>query len=388
MNRMLALTLVLVVAMLACSLPSAPGTAEPPIDLPPATEPAELPPPATEPPMPDPLVVLHDREGGQFHIVTLDGAPVETRSADGMEWARPGNIQVAGDAIYYVDSAGASLGGVVRRVTSVGSETLPFTQAEPLDTLTFAVAPDQSRIAWATASWDASGSESELWIANIDGSDAYLALQRTPADPFDEYYLVEVAGWLPDGRVLYAWQISGIGGYILFFGYSSLYAYDPSGGTITPLAPLPGPGVGVGPCWGGVSPDAAFAAGWCGPDRLLRERDLASAVETVFPAWSDEQGQLGASAYSPSGAQLAYAIARGDMTNEAGWLLLAPHGGGEQTLVASVAPGYIDRVFWVDEERLVVSYWTGEASGVDLLRLSDLARTPLGSGRLIGLMSP
>ena len=60
MNRMLALTLVLVVAMLACSLPSAPGTAEPPIDLPPATEPAELPPPATEPPMPDPLVVLHD----------------------------------------------------------------------------------------------------------------------------------------------------------------------------------------------------------------------------------------------------------------------------------------------------------------------------------------
>lgn len=384
MRRPIALTLLLALAILACSLPGIPGTAEP-TPAPPPTE--EPPPPATEPSA-DPLVVLHDRAAGLFRVVTLAGAPVETRPASGLEWARPGNVQVVGDVIYYVDSGDASLGGVVRRVTAAGSETLPFTQAEPLETLTFAVAPDQGRIAWATASWDASGTQSELWIAHIDGSDARLAVQRTPADPLDEYYLLEAVGWFADGRVLYAWQISGIGGYILFFGYSSLYAYDPATDAVTPLAPIPGPGVGVGPCWGGLSPDAAFAAGWCGPDRVLRERNLASGAETVFPAWSDEQGQLGAAVYSPSGTRLAYAIARGDSENEAGWLLLAPHGGGDQTLVASVAPGYIDGVRWADEDRLVFSSWSGDASAVELLRLSDLVRTPLAAGRLIGLMGP
>jgi hypothetical protein len=53
-----------------------------------------------------------------------------------------------------------------------------------------------------------------------------------------------------------------------------------------------------------------------------------------------------------------------------------------------VAGGTFDRILWVGEDRLVAGYWVGDTSSVDLIRLSDLARTPVGEGRLVGLLWP
>ncbi len=372
-------------AALACSLPQPPtvSTAETASATSPPTEeaPASPAPTTAEPPL-EPLAVIH--QGSVFLLAALDGTPSGSLPAAGLDWARPGRVQVVGDAVYYVDSGGSGLGGVARKVTAGGTTELPFTLAEPMAVLTFAVSPDETRIAWAYARWDESGNHSELWAANLDGSAAQLVAAASPSDELEDYYVLEPVTWLTDGSLIYAWQISGIGGYILFFGYSSLYRYDTVSGATTPLAPV-GPTAGA-PCWSSLSPDGAFAVGACAPDHSMMERNLGSGVSTIFPAFPD-QGQAGAGAYSPSGSRLAYAIARGNPDDEAGQVIVRLHPDEPPVAIASQGEGYFDTLLWVDEDRLVVGYWQGDAGSVDLLRL-DGTRTPIGSGQVVGLMWP
>jgi hypothetical protein len=206
---------------------------------------------------------------------------------------------------------------VVRRVTTAGIETLDFTAGEEMATLTFAVSADEERIAWTHSSYEAEGVVSELWIANIDGSDAQLVVESDPSDSIDEYFALEAVRW-EDGDLIYAWQVTGIGGYILFFGWSSFYRYSPLDDFTTALVPVSAEG--TGPCWYAVSPDGMYAVGGCG-EGGMRERDLVIGTETAFPVLPD-QGQQGAAAYSPSGERLAYAIARGNYEDESGQVLV------------------------------------------------------------------
>jgi len=385
----------LFLAGLACSLPG-PGT--PPVtdviplpetEGPPASEvPAVTePPPVTDAPAVEPLVVTQVAD--QFHLYALDGALTGTWPAAGIGWVREGTAQVVGDAVYYVDSGGQSLGGVVRRVSAAGVEELGFTAAEALTELTFVVSPDESRIAWSHSAWDATGNTSKLWISDLSGTGQTLVVQSTPDDGIDDYYVLEPVTWTATGNLVYAWQISGIGGYILYFGYSTLGLYSPSTGSIVELVGFDvSPGA---PCWNSLSPDAAFVIGSCISESGvpgMRERDLATGVERIFPLWPEDQGQDGAGVYSHSGARVAYSIARGNMDDEAGHIIVASHLGSDTTLVASVAGGTFDRIFWVDEDRLVTGYWSGETSAVDVIRLSDLARSLVGEGRLVGLLWP
>jgi hypothetical protein len=365
--------------VLACAIPLPSGPSDEP-SPPPGDGPAETEVP--EAPPPEPIVVAHVEPA--FHLYALDGTLLDTRPADGLSWARPGVVQVVGESIYYVDSGGSSLSGVVRRVTDAGSEELAFTRAEAMASLTFAVSPDESRISWAYGTWSGTAPQSQLWLANLDGSDAAMVLQSDPADAIEDFYVLEPVGWTPDGDLVYAWQVSGIGGYILFFGYSSLYRYDPSTGVTTPLAPV-GPSTGA-PCWSGVSTDGSYAVGACGADRGVVERELATGTETGFPAFPD-QGQAGAGAYSPSNGRLAYAIARGDMDNESGQVIVRLARGAAPTSIASHSPGHFDPVYWADEDRLVVGYWSEGDSMVDLLGI-DGSRSPVGPGHLVGLLRP
>jgi hypothetical protein len=339
------------------------------------------PPPASDVPAPEPLVVTH--QGDVFPVYALDGTLRETRPATGLEYARPNTAQVAGQSIYYVDSAGSSLGGVVRRVTAAGVETLDFTAAEDTDTLTFAVSEDETRIAWTHTFFGQASRFSKLWIAGIDGSDPELIVETGTPDsqPLPEYFALEAVRWMDDGGLIYAWQVTGIGGYILFFGWSSFYRYSPADGASTPL--IPASEEGAGPCWYALSPDGAYAAGGCGPDGM-RQRELSGGAEITFPVLPD-QGQQGAAAYSPSGEGLAYAIARGNYDDESGQVLVRMSSGEDPSVLSTQTPGYFERILWADDDRMVVGYAEGESSAVDLLTI-DGTRTPIGDGRLIGLM--
>jgi len=386
--------LVLLASMLACNLPRPSGvTPSPEIGIPVTSpEAATIPPEPTdtvaptETPVSEPAVVTFAE--GAFNLYTLGGSLLETRPAPGLDWVRPGKVQVLGQSIYYVDSGEAGVGGVVKRVSQSGTEELSFTAALAVTGLTFAVNRDESKIAWGHSGWVDTGPESQMWIANRDGSGALLAAESSPNDTIEDYYIVEPYRWTPEGDLLYAWQITGIGGYILFFGYSSLYRYSPVSAAITPLVPAEATG---GPCWNSVSPDGVYLVGSCvGTSGVegMRERNLLTGEETVFPVWPGEQGQAGAGAYSPTGSRLAYAIARGeDPNNEAGRVLVVLSRGEDPLAIASITNGYFSDLAWVDEERLIVGSWQGDAASVQLLGI-DGAMAPLASGSLVGLMHP
>jgi hypothetical protein len=325
---------------------------------------------------------------GAFNHYSLDGSLLETRSAPGLQWVRPGKVQILGRAIYYVDSGGEGIGGVVTRLTDSGAEELGFTSAPSLMELTFAINRDESKVAWAHSGWTDAGPVSQMWIANRDGGGAQLVAEGSQSDSIEDYYVLEPYRWTSDGDLLYVWQITGIGGYILFFGYSSLYRYSPASATITPLVPAEVTG---GPCWNSVSPDFLYLAGTCvgaSGAQGMRERNLLTGEETVFPVWPGEQGQAGAGAYSPAGNQLAYAIARGeDPNNEAGRVLVVANRGEDPLAIASITNGYFSDLAWVDESRLVVGSWQAGTAHVHLLSL-DGTMSPLGNGSLVGLMWP
>lgn len=388
-NIPLVCAILLIVSMLACNLPSTATPAvtevEPPLETeaPPATtEPptAISEPPTAEPP-PDPLVVVH--QGDNFHIFALDGALVETRSATGMAtWAHPNSYQVVGDAIYYVDSGGAGLGGNVKRVTAAGVEDLAFTAVPGLAILKFAVSDDQSMIAWAAGEWG----NSELWTSDINGGGAQLIIQSDPSHGLEDFYVLETYRWTVDGDLLFSWQISGIGN-LAYFGYSSMYHYSPATGEITALYDAPASG-GM-PCWSIVSPDGLYLVGACiGESEIpgVREREVSTGIETVLPLLPN-QDQSGSAAYSPSGSRLAYAYVRGGMDDIDGYIAVRLNPGGDPQSIASVLDGSFRNIYWIDEDRLVVQGSEADVTGVYLLTI-DGVLTPIAEGEMIGLMWP
>ncbi len=380
----LGLTAVLL-AGLACNIPLPTPTAAPPTGIAPATE-APLatatlaPTPAAEPD----VVVLQD---GQVQVVSLDGTPVATWPIGEAEWPRSNTAQVVGDAVYYLKkSTSAPLVGVVARVSAGGEQELAFTQHDSLTG--FAVSSDGTKVAWAFLSpLPAGGYQCELWTAAIDGSNANLVAACDPNDTIEDYYTLEPVTWLEDGSLVYAWQITGIGGYILYFGFSSLYRHDPVSSVSTALIEVPANG--GAPCWNTLSPDAIYAAGGCGSGpagAALVERELASGLETILPALP-EQGQVGGASYSPSGARLAYGVARGNMDDEAGQVAVRLARGDAPQSLASVTGGYFGRTMWVDEARLLAQRFQGSTKQVVLLQL-DGTLVPLADGMLVGLMWP
>jgi hypothetical protein len=372
----------LVASSLACNLPST-GQALPlpaPIE-PTATFVSEEQAPAEPAPPPEEVLIVAHQEP-HFQIYTLEGEVEATWPADGTDWARPNTVQVVGEAIYHVYQSGPEQGSVVRRVTAEGVEDLEFTRSQDIGSLCFAVTDDGSRIAWAGTTWTADGPKSQLWMADITGANQVLVAETRADDEISEWFVLEPVEWLEDGDLVYAWQVTGIGGYILFFGWSSLYRYAPSTGSTTPIVPATGE-VGA-PCWSDMTSDGAFAIGACAPSAGVEELEAATGLATQLPMFP-EQGQAGAGAFSPSGSVLAYAIARGDATNEAGQVVFRSERGSQPTSVASVATGYFQRLIWIDDQRMAVGVWAEDAASVEVLG-TDGSRRPVGGGRLVGLM--
>lgn len=377
--------MVLLASSIACNIP----TPEEPTEVPPPTEPetptevptlTSEPPTPTEEPSPEPLVVIHHNDN--FEIYSMDGTLVETRSASGLNvWSHSNQYQIVGDTIYYVDSGGSTLGGYVKRVTAAGPEDLNFTASASLANLTFAVSEDETKIAWANAHWG----NSELWMADIDGGGAQIIQQSGPSTGFEDYMVLEVYRWTSDGDLVYVWQISGIGN-LLFFGYSSLYKYSPATLETTPLSPIPASGSNM-PCWSIVSDDASLAVGTCIPGGgmgEMRERDLVTGIETIFPILPGQQ-QSGAAAYSPSGDRLAYAFGERQGDLFVGGLAVRLVPGTDPYVLASAPDGYFHRTVWVDETRLLVQGSESDIAKTYLITISGIL-TPFADGELVGLM--
>jgi len=362
---------------LACNLPLPSADVLPSTDVgQPASQPSGVPEAAGVEPV---LVAQVDSE---FHLYSLEGALLGSRPADGLDFARPNTAQVIGQDIYYVFSDPQAQTSVVRRVGPTETEDLEFTQSSQGASLAFTVSPEGERIAWSSTAWEGAAPVSQLRIADIRGEGTLLVAETDPKDEINEWFVLEPVEWLADGDLVFAWQATGIGGYILFHGWSSLYQYSPASDTTDAIAPVQEE-VGA-PCWTDLSQDGAYAAGACGPESEVIELNVASGLETPLPVLP-AQGQAGTAAYSPSGGGLAYAIARSDPEDEAGQVVVRSGGGQMPAVVATQAPGYFERLIWIDEQRMAVGTWAEAEARVEVVGL-DGSRSPVGAGRLVGIM--
>ncbi len=299
----------------------------------------------------------------------------------GSNYFTPGQVQVVGETLYYFSMQDQTVNQVNKNI----SAKLNFL---PKDTaLGFAVSADGKQIAWGTLIQGQKNPGSELWVASIDGSNAKKVASIDPAAN-TKWLTLRPFTWLDDGRLLFIYAPTGIGGYILFNSFAGISVYDPSVASEpvkTLLAP-DAPGSGI-LCVNGVSPDLKIAVTTCGSQTQGQVvlRDLASDKLTAIPMLPD-QGQAGSPFYSPSGDWLAYAVARGKQDDEAGKAAVVPAAGGDPQVIASFSGGYVQVAGWVDEDRLLLQTYQNDLASLWEVRRDGSALAKLADGIFIGLV--
>ncbi len=378
----------------ACNLPGqATSTPLPPTltPLPVITETVPLPPTATVPPTQQPSetptaptalrgFAIYDRQNGEVRGYDLGTkAELFKYPIPGSSYFNPGQIQLVGETLFYFSAQDQTVLQVNKNI-STKLNFLPKDVA-----LAFAVSEDGTQIAWGTYIQGNTNPGSELWVANVDGSGVKKIASIDPATN-SKWLVLRPFKWLDDGRLLFIYAPTGIGGYILFYSFAGISVYDPaaSSNPVTSLLSPDAPGSGI-LCVNGVSPDLKIAVTTCGSQTQgqIVLRDLASDKLTAIPLLP-EQVQAGSTLYSPSGALLAYAVARGQQDNEAGKAAVVPAEGGQPQVIASFSGGYVQVVGWVDEDRLLLqSYQNDQASLLEVKR-DGSALAKLADGIFVG----
>lgn len=237
----------------------------------------------------------------------------------------------------------------IRLVTAAGISVLEYIPMEqPVQAI---ISADGSQVAWAIQSYSGDAPGSELWTANVDGSDARLVDQILPEDNADRWLTLRPLEWTRDGKLLYATQLTGIGGYILYPGWNSLRLYDPAdGGLATLVEDDP-----AGMCINSLSADRSLAALGC---REIRIRKLVDGSEVTLPAL-DLQNVAGSARFSPSGAWVAYAIAVSNPDDERSQVVVAASdGSGEPYPLQTMEGGNFQVLGWINEDSFLFSAYT------------------------------
>jgi len=313
------------------------------------------------------------------HFVAMDfngvklGFDAETSANP---WIGENEVTVFSDQVYYAQF-GENSG--VFRVTQQGSQRLDFIDVgtNPASIL---VSPDGSMIAWGTSQWINNSPETSLYLANIDGSNQRLVAQIPATEQVDSWRLYYPYRWTEDGKLLYATGLTGIGGYMLFWGYNGMFLYDP---TSNSSATLVSEEEHLGICLSSISDDLQKIAITCGDSNQVRVRQLSNGAEVAYPLLPD-QGMAGAARFSPSGEWLAYVIQRAEHDNELGKIVVAPtDGSSAPQVIAEVSNGSFVVEGWADENTVLVtrnefkenstdiSIWRMNRDGTDAVQVTD-----------------
>lgn len=347
----------LIGSALACNVPGSGASPVPPTapaeitagPLPAPTEtgipPTLLP---TESPTrtPSMVVVTPNDQTVLFDPMTGNSTPIAPPGA-APGFGPHGLIGVAGSYTYFASSYGTSDGMPrVQEFTVSGGRVLDFIVEDTMGLAVWSSGGTQPpRIAWGVATFGPL-TTAELNIANLDGAEQRLAAEL---ESEEGWYLVPYR-WSANGATLfYTQEPTGLGGYILFSGISSLYAYDMASGQSRTLIPYE---EGNTICIDDLSPDAARAALSCGD---ITVRDLTSGSSVVIaPPQGIEFIQQGGALFSPDGSRMAYGLARGEPGNEQGWAAISDDLATSR-VIATAEPGfYFTPVMWVDSDTLIL----------------------------------
>jgi WD40 repeat protein len=173
--------------------------------------------------------------------------------------------------------------------------------------------------------------------------------------------------WTDDGRLIYATGMTGIGGYMLFWGFNGMYLFNPLNNSIRTLVDDQ---ERLGICLSSISDDLTKIAIVCGGEGNVRVRSLDSGTETIFPIIED-QALAGAARFSPSGEYLAYVVQRADAMQELGKIVVVPVDGSQPPRVlTTVEDGSFTVEGWVSEDYFLVTQTYMFTSEISVLKLN------------------
>jgi hypothetical protein len=210
----------------------------------------------------------------------------------------------------------------------------------------------QLHLGWGTQPTD-STQVSSLMMSSLDGSQLETLLSQDTSNP--PIQLV-AEFWSADGQWLYfSKEPMGLGGYILFGGASNLYKINISTKEVTELILLT-PSSGLQACLDAISADYRYVADHCSQDKISI-RDLTSGGTTTILPPADVTGFkfVGSARFSTNGSRLAFALARGDQSNEQGWVAVSDSTSGASKLILTGQAGtYYTVAGWLDDQTLLV----------------------------------
>lgn len=330
-------------------------TPAPPLEATPTLTAASLTPEVSAPAGPPRyrgFMVVND---GRFRTYDFEANPLGfDADAAGIDWLGEYNTSVFAGGLAYSRFED----GGVTVVTESGRRLLDFIHSS--DSISARVSPDGSQIAWTYQLWNGDRLGSEVWMANMDGSQQRKLAEISAEENVNRWLVYHIVGWTAGGQVLFATQPTGIGGYILYGGWNGMQVFNPSSGVGSVLVD---DSETLGLSLNGVSDDLRLAAI---SSQGMRVRTLSSGVEVALPLQGD-QNACGSGKFSPSGAWLAYGCGRNDPENEAGQIMLAPVDGSSQPQVLYNDSANAPRVLgWLDEETILFqtfdAFGSGEAS--------------------------
>lgn len=213
-----------------------------------------------------------------------------------------------------------------------------------------------------------------LMVADVTATTAKVAYQTVSNQGL---YLSPIR-WTPDGQHLfYSLEPSGLGGYILFGGHSSLYNLDVASGQSTELITFDQQHTTI--CLDDLSPDFTLISSHC--DRQITVINLQTQQKTVikppdgFPA--DQIGQEGDAMFSPDGKRVAYAMAHADPENEQGWVAVTDDLSGPSHLVAtSPAKTWYSVLGWLDDSHILLAEHAINGDNWDTIQVVGLDGAP------------
>jgi hypothetical protein len=295
-------------------------------------------------------------------VQTLDGALILV-SADGT--AEPFALdlpdlflfgpyplgKLAGGTAYLLSSPGVNAQAFA--IDGSGSRLLDFIGPEA-SSLVAGQSAGIAHLAWSETAIAPDGLTSQLFIAESSGANQQSAGQHTSATN----EVLVAAGWSADGqRVYYSSEPTGFGGYILFGGFSSFYAFNRPDGSTSPIVPRES---GYTICLDELSPDGRLVALHCHNQVAILDWAAGTTRTIQPPAEVTEFGQLGSVRFSPDGRRVAFALARGEPENEQGWVALSDGLEGSSRLILSSEPGeYVQVMGWLDNQTFVLQSWKG-----------------------------
>lgn len=326
--------------------------------------------------------MMFDRNAMLAVAYDADGKVAYTIPTPGLAYPAPYSTSVVNGAVYYVSPEDHA----IIRASQNGAECVNVQTDANLYSIS--VSPDDRMIAWASFYGDMETAQSTIWMANTDGSNAREVLTYTAAQaggaPSAAFNLMPI-GWMSDGKLLFDRTITGLGGYILFFGYHSLYSFDTATAQFETIVPAEEDH--------GISLDTyrldldRVVFNTRGLDSLVTIRNLADQSEVTLPKVG-EQGLGGSVRYSPSGQWIAYSVARSNPEDEAGNVVVVPADlSAEPASILHVGENRAPYVHgWLDEDTILFAANHMDTGQVWRIRRDGSGLTLLAEGIFIGMV--